>query len=126
MPKLPVVAVTGSTSYTDYEEVASVLKDILPQDCVVIHGGAKGAEENIQKYCDSNDITCITFAPYFKVDGQAEFNPRYFFMVNKQLVKQCDYAIVFHDGSDSKSRDMIARLEKAGKTESVFVTKETI
>lgn len=111
-----VVAVTGARSITDEALVFKLLDErTFDGDVVFLTAGAKGVDSIVEKYAQQRGHKCVVFRPYFVVDGGSPFNPRHFFMCNKQLVEQCESAIVIHDGEDTKSKDMVARLERGNK-----------
>lgn len=122
-----IVTVTGSRSgFTEGEvffHLDKLFKNGTP-DIVVLNSGSVGVDQHVKDWCVLNNIPVLVFAPYFAVDKGAEFNPRHFFMCNKQMVKQSSMVVVFHDESDSKTKDVIARAQRA-KVPCEIVTPKT-
>lgn len=113
-----LIAVTGSLSLDDKQAIYTLLDERLDEEdgpAVLLTGGSKGVDSVVMQYAKDRGHKCIVFQPYFVVDGGAEFNPRHFFMTNKQLVSQCEAAIVIKYGTDTKTKDMLARLERGDK-----------
>lgn len=125
-----VIAVTGPTSMTDDQNlVYSLLDDRLDEEdgpAVLLTAGSKGVDQIVEQYAKDRGHKCIVFRPYFVVDGGAPYSPRHYFMVNKQLVEQCEAAIVFapKNGIDSKTKDIIARLDRSSKEHEIIVVED--
>lgn len=111
------VLVSGARSITDYEyfcKVAAAYLDTIQID-VVIHGGAKGVDQLVTQWCEESGTPQVKYKPYFTVDKATDFSPRHYFMRNKQMVEECDRAVIIDDGDDTGTKDLIARMKRARK-----------
>jgi hypothetical protein len=124
-----VIAVTGPTSLTDTALIYHLLDERLDEEdgpAVLLTAGSKGVDKTVEQYAKDRGHKCIVFRPYFVVDGSATYSPRHYFMVNKQLVDQCEAAIVIvpKNDIDSKTKDMIARLDRSSKEHEVIYVED--
>lgn len=121
-----IVTITGSREGFTEGEVFFHLDQLFAHNTptVVLNSGSAGVDQHVKQWCVLNNIPMLVFAPYFAVDKGAEFNPRHFFMCNKQMVRQSNLVVVFHNEADSKTKDVIARAERA-KVRCEIVTPKT-
>lgn len=114
------VAITGSRSFSNDEEVAKYITDGLKRlevkgPVVILAGGANGVDHGVKKYADSNDCPFVLFKPYHMVDNKVSFDPRFFFARNRQLVENCDVAIVIWDGISTDTKAFIDHCNRLSK-----------
>lgn len=125
------VAVTGSRSITDRDWVFYHLDSLYganasnpPKTVVVISGGAKGVDTLAQEWAKGEGKDFILFKPYHLIDSQVEYQPRFFFARNKQIVDNCDELVAFWDGVSSGTRHAIEYAQKSGKKVTVIGPQE--
>ena len=114
------ILVTGDREWTSLEKIASVLEDALtefhiqPQDVILIHGAARGADSIAGLIGEELGMDVRSYPAKWDKYGRAAGPIR-----NKEMLDDnpdIDLALAFHpDLSKSKgTRDMIGRLIKAG------------
>lgn len=115
------ILISGSRSIEDRDNIAAHLDQILglnENTCVadvILSGGQKGVDKIVEQYARDNDIAFVLFKPYHLIDSQAPHATRHYFTRNKQMVDNADLVIVFHDGQDSGTEDIINYTRKSGK-----------
>lgn len=87
----------------------------LDHQVAILSGGAVGVDRRAQEYAIANDIPFFLFKPYHLIDNKVEYNPRYFFTRNKQIVDNCDELIAFWDGESNGTGDTIRYARKRKK-----------
>lgn len=86
------VVVTGGRDYDDYGKVVSVLST-LDKDCVIVHGGATGADELAFLAAMELDLKVEVHKADWKTYGRTAGPIR-----NQQMVKDADLVIAFPGG----------------------------
>lgn len=93
------VLVTGSRKATDVAKIFDTLKKELKKGDVVIHGGAFGADNIAQAYCEQHDVTMVVVRPVYETKSE------YYLHRNAEMVGMADRVIAFPlEGSVDKSR----------------------
>lgn len=100
------IAVIGSRSFTPPD---SMFSDLLPHDCIVISGGAKGVDSAISRYCKLNNIKIIEFLPDYGKYGKSAPIIR-----NKTIIDNADEVLAFWDGTSKGTHNAINTARKAG------------
>lgn len=90
----------------------------------ILSGGAVGVDRLAQSYAEENDIPFFLYKPYHLVDTKVDYQPRYFFTRNKQIVDNCDEMIAFWDGKSHGTEDAIRYARKKRKPVTVIEPDE--
>lgn len=121
------VAIVGSRSITNREWVhfhldmnlcdwaTRTIDDVLDQWPTIMSGGAKGVDTIVEEWAKAEGLDFIKFKPYHMIDSGVEYEPRFFFTRNKQLVDQADRVVCFWDGKSNGTADVIRYAKKVGK-----------
>lgn len=115
------VLVTGARSIDSLEKIYAHLDMLLgapddfPKVGVILSGGQVGVDRIVEAYARDNGIPFILFKPYNLLDSKAPHTTRYYFVRNKQAVDNADWVIVFSDGEDAGTEDVINYTRKRGK-----------
>jgi predicted Rossmann-fold nucleotide-binding protein len=116
------ILISGARSIEDRDNIYAHLDQMLgmadgaPSVDVIISGGQKGVDKLAEDYARENDIAFVLFKPYHLLDSQAKHETRHYFVRNKAMVDNSDMVIVFHDGKDSGTEDIINYTRKRNKT----------
>jgi len=116
------ILITGARSIDDRDNIFAHLdmllhaEDNFPQVDVLLSGGQKGVDRLVEEYAKANDLPFILFKPYNLLDSKAPHNTRYYFVRNKQQVDNADWVIVFSDGVDAGTEDVINYARKRAKS----------
>jgi hypothetical protein len=110
------VAVIGSRSFNDYEEVKRILSSLDITE--LISGGAKGADTLGERYAKENGIPTNIFPPDWKKNGRAAG-----FIRNGEIVANADLIIAFWDGESKGTKDSIDKANKLNKKVVVITSK---
>lgn len=102
------VAVIGSRSFNDYEEVKRTLSAI--NITLLVSGGAKGADTLGEQYAKENNIPTKIFYPDWEKHGKAAGMIR-----NTDIINEAELVVAFWDQKSNGTRDSIQKAEKAGK-----------
>lgn len=94
------------------------------RDIAILSGGAIGVDRVAEEYANACDIPFFLYKPYHLVDNRVQYNPRYFFTRNKQIVDNCDELIIFWDGESRGTEDVIRFAGKRGKPTTVITPTE--
>jgi len=81
----------------------------------MLSGGAVGVDRRAHEYANANNIPFFLYKPYHLVDTKVEYEPRYFFTRNKQIVDNCDELVAFWDGESHGTEDAIRFARKKRK-----------
>lgn len=102
------VAVIGSRTFNDYEEVKRTLSTI--KISTLISGGAKGADSLGERYANENNIPKTIFLPDWEKHGKAAGMIR-----NTDIINECELVVAFWDKSSKGTKDSIDKANKLGK-----------
>lgn len=109
------VAVIGSRTYTDYEEVKRTLKRIPISE--IISGGADGADKLGEQYAKENNIPTKIFIPDWDKNGSVAG-----FMRNTDIIENAEFVVAFWDGQSKGTKDSIDKAV-AAKKKVLIITK---
>ena len=95
------IAVIGSRGYDNKDAMELALAKLsaskLPHTLLV--GDSPGVDKYVQGWCkDIELMTCVVFLPIHLLDPTIEFQTRFFFIRNKQLIHNADAVLLFWDG----------------------------
>lgn len=85
------LAVVGTSQFTDYSKLKSIL-DSIPGISAIISGGAPGTDTLARKYAHQHNIKFLEFPPDFKKYGNEAKHIR-----DRLIVEHCDKIISFWD-----------------------------
>lgn len=103
------VAVVGSRSYRDLDEVRDFVRN-LPSDAVVVSGGALGVDTAAIETASEVGLAHIVFHPNRKKHGKRAGPLR-----NALIVETADEIHAFWDGVSRGTKSTINQAKKAGK-----------
>ena len=102
------VAVIGSRTFNDYDEVKSVLSTL--KITLLISGGAKGADSLGEKYAKENNIETKIFYPDWSKHGKKAG-----FLRNSDIINEAELIIAFWDKSSKGTKDSLDKALKLNK-----------
>jgi hypothetical protein len=106
------VLICGSRNYKDRNQIRTILNQ-LPSDCIIIQGGASGADAIAAHVATCQGKEVITFKADWKTHGKAAGPIR-----NQQMLDEGkpDLVIAFHEDIESSrgTKDMVRRSREAG------------
>lgn len=102
------VAVIGSRTFNDYEEVKRTLSAI--NITLLVSGGAKGADTLGEQYAKENNIPTKIFYPDWEKHGKAAGMIR-----NTDIINEAELVVAFWDQKSNGTKDSLQKAEKAGK-----------
>jgi len=102
------VAVIGSRTFDNYEEVKRTLSAI--DITILVSGGAKGADTLGEQYAKENNIPTKIFLPDWEKHGKAAG-----FIRNTDIINEAELVVAFWDQNSSGTKDSIEKADKAGK-----------
>lgn len=108
--------VAGSRTVFDYNVVAQAIEASGWTDSVteIVSGGALGADALGEQWATRHKVKIRRFPAYWKKHGKAAGPIR-----NAEMAAHADALVAVWDGESRGTKDMIAKMENAGK--SVFV-----
>ena len=106
--KIVKIAVIGGRDFGDYDLLSEILRKEDP--CIIISGGAKGADKLAQRYADRHNIAIIEYAPEYNKYGRSAPIVR-----NKIIVEQSDKIIAFWNGQSKGTANVIELAKRTGK-----------
>lgn len=102
--------VAGSRSFQNYPQLEKELDRIRDQIGEIVCGEAKGADTYGRIYAESHNIPVKSFPADWAAYGKAAGYFR-----NSEMAEYAHKAIIFWDGTSPGSRDMITKMQDAGK-----------
>lgn len=102
--------VAGSRSFQNYPRLEKELDRIRDQIGEIVCGEAKGADTYGRIYAESHNIPVKSFPADWAAYGKAAGYFR-----NSEMAEYAHKAIIFWDGTSPGSRDMINKMQDAGK-----------
>lgn len=102
------VAVIGSRTFDNYEEVKRTLSAI--NITLLVSGGAKGADTFGEQYAKENNIPTKIFLPDWEKHGKAAG-----FIRNTDIINEAELVVAFWDQKSNGTKDSIEKADKAGK-----------
>lgn len=123
-----MVIIAGTRTFDDYCKLKSdcdrILLDVYPngEHINIMSGRATGADALGERYAKEKGYAVIHYFADWNRHGKAAGPIR-----NSEMVRNCDYAIVFWDGQSRGTVDLIKKLEAAGKSRTVvFIQAEAL
>lgn len=118
------IAIIGNRDLEDSKWVHELLNKNVPMDSsAVLLGGAKGAQEHVKQWCESNHVDYIVIPPAHMIDKVLvkHFSPRMFFMRNKHIIDQADVVYFLRtdveDGEVDRAMEYALRVKSGSLTE---------
>lgn len=112
------IAIVGSRKYNDphmvYPVISQFLKDHTHGNVVIVSGGASGVDSIAADYGKSIGLDCIVFEPLHKVDNLTKYNPRWFYIRNKQIIQNADKVLAIWDGESPGTEHSIKYARSIG------------
>ena len=102
--------IAGSRSFQNYPRLEKELDRIRDQIGEIVCGEAKGADTYGRIYAESHNIPIKSFPADWAAYGKAAGYFR-----NSEMAEYAHKAIIFWDGTSPGSRDMINKIQDAGK-----------
>lgn len=110
------VAVIGSRTFNDYEEVKRTLSSIKITE--IISGGATGADTLGERYAKENNIPTKIFLPDWAKHGKAAG-----FLRNTDIVNAAEMVVAFWDGESRGTKDSIEKAIQTNKRVLIITNK---
>jgi len=108
------VAIVGSRTYPDLEQVREFVRD-LSQDDIIISGGAKGVDETAEDEARNRGMEVISVPPEWNKYGR-----RAGLMRNDLIVAMSDCVVAFWDGVSRGTKYTIDLAKKQNMIVQVF------
>lgn len=106
--QMSVVAVVGSRTFSDYEQLETELNKIKIDE--IVSGGAAGADTLADIYSRKYGIKMTVFLPDYDRYGRSAPFKR-----NTQIVESCTEVVAFWDGLSRGTSDTIRKARSMGK-----------
>lgn len=107
-----IILVSGSRNYPDKEQAMSVLRDNITQDDTVIHGDCPNSPDIwATDLAIELGATIKAYPADWDTHGRAAGPIR-----NEQMVKDCEFAVVFWDGKSKGTRNVMKLCAVHSKT----------
>lgn len=109
------VAIVGSRGFTDLDAVRAYVAT-LPDDTVVISGGASGVDRAAACAAENRGLKVIEYRPqYRRFPGHVAPLKR-----NETIARDCDRMVAFHDGTSTGTLHALGCAKRLGKPVEVF------
>lgn len=116
------VIIAGSRSFFKWilldKKVGAILKNIPPEEIVIITGGANGADKLGKKYANLMGYRHEEYLADWTLGPKA--GP----IRNREMLKEADALIAFWDGESRGTKDMIEIAKKKGLKVRVIMYKD--
>lgn len=109
MAKLRRYLIAGSRSFNNYFIFYRQLKWYLPQDAIIVNGGADGADQLAAVYAECNGHVYEAYDAEWNKYGKQAGTIR-----NRELAKMVTEAIFFWDGSSPSTKELIEFVYQRG------------
>lgn len=113
------IAISGSRNIVDkdwvYAQLDYILSECKNKHVTIVSGGAKGVETLAKDWAKEKNLDFIEFKPYHLLDGKAKFEPKYFFVRNRQLVDNADVVVALYSGVSSDTKAFMEYASRKGK-----------
>lgn len=103
------VAIVGSRDWKREDDVIRCIFN-LPDDTVIISGGARGVDSMAEKWAKFRGLKVQIFQPNWGKYGKQAGMIR-----NSEIVANCDRLIAFHCNNSKGTQNSIDKARKAGK-----------
>jgi predicted Rossmann-fold nucleotide-binding protein len=129
------VAIVGSRSQTDAAYIKKTFNfmihtfitpftSVKKTPLTILSGGAKGVDSIAQEWASEQGHDFILFKPYHLLDKRVTYEPKYFFVRNKQMVDNSDAVVVLWDEESNGCFDAARYAHKINKPLFLFSTKQ--
>ena len=115
------LAIIGSRSIKNEQLVWEAIHGFLQHHIVegtsvtIISGGADGIDSFSKTYAKKWHLDHVEFIPYFKLDQNAAYSAKHFFVRNKQIIDNADKVLAIWDGTSTGTEHGIKYAQKTGK-----------
>ena len=106
------ILVTGSRDWPDYDAVLQAIREAIQDadDVVIIHGGARGADDIADRVCEELDLPTEAYPAQWEKYGRAAGRLR-----NKAMVELgADVCLAFPFGPSRGTRHCMREAKRAG------------
>jgi hypothetical protein len=93
----------------------------LPEDTVVVSGGAQGVDHTAEVYAKGRNLRCLVFPADWRKHGKAAGLLR-----NTDIVNTSQWVVAFWDGVSHGTADSIRKSVQSGKPTTVVFNQETV
>lgn len=100
------LAVIGSRSYTNEEELFQILDKKIDRIKYIVSGGAEGPDSFSQNWCKQRGVPCIIFYPKW-YNKEGIFDRGAGMKRNILIIKNCDVCLAFWDGESKGTKNSI-------------------
>lgn len=112
------LVIVGSRSITDpvvvFPIISRFIKEHVVGTPVILSGGANGVDGLAREYAKAHGIDFVEFLPYHLLDKGAEFNARFFFTRNRQMINNADRVLALWDEESTGTLHAIRYSQKVG------------
>lgn len=117
------LAIVGSRTFDNYDDVKAVIKVITDANdfniTEIVSGGARGADTFGEQYAKENEIKLTVFPAEWKKYGKKAG-----FLRNLKIIANCDVCVCFWDGESHGTEHDIQLCEEINKPCYVWYYKE--
>ena len=108
------IAIVGSRTVQDKEYVFNTIDRFIStvDQPVLLSGGASGVDSLVAEYAKERGLDFFLFKPYHMLDNSVGFQPKYFFVRNRQIVNNADGVLAIWDGESKGTAHTIKYAEK--------------
>ena len=110
-----IVAVVGGRDFTDYNRLKKILDSVKGKISSLISGGAKGADQLVEKYAEDNQFNIKVFKADWDSLGKKAGPVR-----NQQIVDKADVVIAFWNGNSRGTKSTIEITKKSNKLLKIY------
>jgi predicted Rossmann fold nucleotide-binding protein DprA/Smf involved in DNA uptake len=112
------ICVVGSRSIDKPEVVFPIIDKFIREhgnkNPTLISGGAKGVDALTKLYANTQGFDFVEFIPYHILDKAVEFNPKFFFIRNRQMIDNADKVLAIWDEKSTGTLHAIRYSQKIG------------
>ena len=114
------VIIAGSRTFNDFNFLKNKCYEFIPEDSIVVSGGAKGADALGEKYAKHWGHLIKKFPANWD-----EYGKKAGYLRNEEMAKYADMLIVFWDGQSKGTKHMIDLALKYKLETHVFIYETT-
>jgi hypothetical protein len=110
------IGIVGSRQYTNYDEFKLKIKEwqkernhVIDDTCVIVSGGATGADTLATQFAEDNKLKMITHHPDYDKHGRSAPLKR-----NTLIINDSDVLLAFPSSSSRGTYDSINKAKKKG------------
>lgn len=112
------VGIVGSRNLTNQDKIipliARFLRDHTHGPVTVICGRSGGVSNIAKDYANHIGLDVVVFDPIYKLDRQAQYNPKHYLIRNKQIVENSDKVLAIWDGESQGTEHAIMHARSLG------------